>query len=273
MLEWSLGLAGGAGGFDTRAQLVVDTGMTTAATGPAPYVVHGQTIALPVCVRDAVQMTALFVVPIAPARALVGDPRLRVAELFPGRTVCVLAAVEYLDNDLGRYNEVAVSFFVERSEQTSWPVVGPLVGFLRGGIGAYIHRLPVTTAFSCDAGRDIWGFPKTVEAITFHDVNERRTCRLAAGGQHVLDLTVHRGGTSVMKRMPQDAYAIRDGVLYHTPSTMWGEGASFRLGGAELTLGPHPWAQELRALGLPKRALMTTTLEHMHAEFGAPKVV
>jgi Acetoacetate decarboxylase (ADC) len=243
---------------------------TAATTPPTQFVIHDRTIALPVCVRDAVQMTAMFVVPIAPTRELVGDSRLRVAELFPGRTVCVIAAVEYLDNDLGVYNEVAISFFVERSGQASWPVVGPLVGFLRGGIGAYIHRLPVTTAFSRDAGRDIWGFPKTVEDITFHTTNDRRTCRLAAGGQHVLDLTMAVGGNAPMKRMAQDAYALRDGVLYHTPSTMWGEGASFRLGGAELTLGPHPWAQELRGLGLPKRALMTTTLAHMHAEFGAP---
>ena len=253
---------------------VVDTRMPTGAATANPsdrYLVQGQTITLPVCVRDAVQITALFVVPIAPVRTLVGDPRLRVAEMFPGRTICAIAAVEYLDNDLGPYNELAVSFFVERSEQPSWPVVGPLVGFLRGGIGAFIHRLPVTTAFSCEAGRDIWGFPKTIEDIRFRDGDGRRTCTVVAGGQHVLDLSMARGGTNPMKRMAQDAYAVRDGVLYHTPSTMWGEGASFRLGGAELALGSHPWAQELRGLGLPKRALMTTTLEHMHAEFGAPE--
>lgn len=243
------------------------------ASLPDHYLVQGRRIGLPVCVRDAVQMTAMFLVPLGAARALVRDPRLRVAELFPGRTALVLAGVEYVDNDLGSYNEVAISFFVERSDKTSLPVVGPLVGLLRGGIGAYIHRLPVTTAFSRDAGRDIWGFPKTVEHITFSDTGGRRTCSLTADGQHVLSLTMARGGSGTMKRMAQDAYAVRDGVLYHTPSAMWGEGASFRLGGAELSLGPHPWADELRTLGLPKRALMTTSLEHMHAEFEAPRLL
>ncbi|MGH2758054.1 MAG: hypothetical protein ACRDKJ_00655 [Actinomycetota bacterium] len=42
-----------------------------------------------------------------------------------------------------------------------------------------------------------------------------------------------------------------------------------RLGGAKLELGPHPIADELRTLGLPKRALMTSTLRRMQAEFGA----
>lgn len=237
---------------------------------PAHFIVQDQRIDLPVCVRDAVQMTALFLVPSAPARALLGDSRLRVAEILPGRAVCVIAAVEYLDNDLGSYNEVAISLLVERANEASWPVVGPLLKLVRGGLGAYIHRLPVTTAFSRDAGRDIWGFPKTVDDIIFRDDGGRRTCTLRVDGAHVLDLTIPRGGTRSMPRMPQDAYAVRDGVLFHTPSTMWGDGVAFRLGGAELTLGPHRWADELRSMGLPKSALMTTTVEHMHAEFGPP---
>ena len=42
-----------------------------------------------------------------------------------------------------------------------------------------------------------------------------------------------------------------------------------RLGGAELVLGSHALANELRLLGLPRRALFTTYTEHMHASFEA----
>jgi hypothetical protein len=38
---------------------------------------------------------------------------------------------------------------------------------------------------------------------------------------------------------------------------------------AELTLGSGPIADELRSLGLPRRALMTTWMEKMRASFGA----
>ena len=42
-----------------------------------------------------------------------------------------------------------------------------------------------------------------------------------------------------------------------------------RLGGATLQLGTHPIADELRALGLPKRPLASTTIAHMSATFYA----
>jgi hypothetical protein len=88
---------------------------------------------------------------------------------------------------------------------------------------------------------------------------------------HVLTLTVTRGGRGRMAPMPQDALAVRDGVLWRTPSVMHGEGVGTRLGGATLTLGRHPIADELRSLGLPKRALLSTSMEHMRAEFEAPE--
>ncbi len=248
------------------------TGRAGAQAAPAaatPYTVQGRTVAIPVEVRDAVAVVATFVVSAAAVRRLLPTPRLVVPELLPGRALCALAAVEYRDNDLGCYNELAVNFFVQIGGRPT-PLLGLLGGFRRRAVGAYIHRLPVTTSFSCEAGREIWGFPKTVEEITFRDQGRWRTCTLVAGGVHVLTLSVIRGGRRRLAAVPQDAYAWRDGMLFKTPSVMRSEGVGFRLGGARLLLGTHPIADELRTLGLPRRALMTTSMEHMAATFAAP---
>lgn len=234
------------------------------------FVIQGKTVTIPVEVRDATSMSAMFVVPAAAVRRLLPCPQLHVPELFPGRTLCVIAGLEYHDNDLGQYNEVSVAFFVQHGGRRPLPFFGMLSGFRRRVIGAYIHRLPVTTSFSRDAGRDIWGFPKTVDDIVFRNEGARRLCILVADGAHVLTLSIVRGGRRRMPDMPQDAYAWRDGVLRKTPSVMGGEGVGMRLGGARLTLGPHPIADELRGLGLPKRPLMSTWVTKMHARFEAP---
>ncbi|HUI26489.1 MAG TPA: acetoacetate decarboxylase family protein [Candidatus Kryptonia bacterium] len=234
------------------------------------YVIQGKTVRLPVEVRDATSMSAMFVVPALGVRRLIPAPGLYVPELLPGRTLCVVAAIEYRDNDLGVYNEVSIAFFVKHGGPPPTPLFGLLSGFQRGQIGAYIHRLPVTTSFSRDAGRDIWGFPKTVDEIEFRDEGAQRSCRWVADGTHVLTFSLPRGGRRQMKDMPQDAYAWRDGVLRKTPSVMGGEGSSMRLGGATLMLGAHPIADELRGIGLPRRALMSTWVDHMHASFQAP---
>jgi acetoacetate decarboxylase len=246
---------------------------TPAATQAQTFVVQGRTVSLPVIVRDATSMSAMFVVPSAAVRRLLPPASIHVPELFPGRTLCVIAGIEYRDNDLGRYNEVSVAFFVTTGSRAPTPLFGMLSGFRRGTLGAYIHRLPVTTSFSRDAGRDIWGFPKTVDDIQFHADGARTACTLAADGKHVLTLSMPRGGRRHMKEMPQDAYAWHNGVLWKTPSVMGGDGVGLRFGGVALALGDHPIAAELRGLGLPKRALMGTWVEHMHARFDAPVAV
>jgi hypothetical protein len=67
------------------------------------------------------------------------------------------------------------------------------------------------------------------------------------------------------------SYTYLHGVPQRTSARMGGEGFAMRLGGAELVLGSHAVANELRRLGLPKRALFTTYTEHMHASFELPE--
>jgi hypothetical protein len=247
------------------------SGPVVDAGAPRSFVVQGRTVDVPVQVRDAISITAMFVVPTAGARRHVPHPALQIPELLPGRSLCILAAVEYLDNDLGRYNEVAITFFATVARERPTPLLGLAQAYRRHELAGYIHRLPVTTSFSRDAGRDIWGFPKTVEQIEFRDEGAQRECTLVVDGAHVLTLSVKRGGRGRMPDQPQDALAVRDGVLWRTPSIMGGDGVGMRLGGATVVLGRHPIADELRSLGLPKRALMSTSIEHMHASFEAPQ--
>jgi hypothetical protein len=242
----------------------------TPGTGEPVYIVAGREVRLPVVVRDAVSVSATYVVPATAVQRLLPDG-LWALESIPGRTIVVLAAVEYRDNDLGCYNEFAVNFFVVHAATRPLPIVGGLLALARGTYGTYVHALPVTTTFSRDAGCDIWGFPKTVATITFEDTADRRTCRLEDGGQHVLTFSAPRGGTRRFGGRPLEAYAWRHGQTYATRYTMAGDGVGTRLGGAELVLGVHPLADDLRRLGLPRRALATLAMEHLSASFPAPR--
>ena len=54
----------------------------------------------------------MYPVRAAAVRTLLPTTLLHPAEWFPGWAICVLAAIEYKDNDLGTYNEVGVNFLV-----------------------------------------------------------------------------------------------------------------------------------------------------------------
>src|ERR1043166_396582 len=153
----------------------------TQRDGTDVYVIQGRTIALPAVVRDASTGNAIFLVPAVGAQALVGDA-FEIVEMAPGQTQLTLGFADYRDNDLGDYNEVMIVFMVR-------PKASPAAA------GTFIYKLPVNQAFTCEAGRAIWGFPKSVEQIDINYAAERATCTLVMDGKHVLTLTVPRAAT------------------------------------------------------------------------------
>jgi hypothetical protein len=253
----------------------------TGASDQGPWEIQGRTVGLPVEVRRAAQWGVQYLVPAAAAQRIVDPTGLEVTGPLPGRALVALAVCRYDDTDLDPYHEVAVSFVVRAHDAPVRPsAVDRLREFTSGAIGAYIHRLPVDQAFTCEAGRDIWGFPKWVTTI---DIDEpgpgagRRgtgtTVRLVDGDTHVLTLTMASGGPVRLPSQAPPSYSFRDGVLRRTEWETSAEGVAGRPGGATLVLGDHPMADELRSLGLPRRALFTSSAARMRASFGAAEVV
>lgn len=236
--------------------------------------IQGRTVTTPVEVRRARQWATQFVVPAARAQAAIEHTGLQVARPFPGRAIVTLVVVDYEDTDLDAYHEVGVGFLVRPHDAPPAEGEGALVReFWSGSMGAYIHQLPVDQAFTLDAGVSIWGFPKFLAGISLRQVGRYTVCELAHEGEHVFTLGVaDRGWFPLPSRTPP-SYSFHEGVLRKTEWQQAGARTTARLGGAELTLGSHPIAKELEALGLPKRALMTVATPAMQATFGDAEVV
>jgi hypothetical protein len=218
--------------------------------------VLGQRVALPVEVRTARSAAASFLVPHGAASALMAGTGLAPKRLPRGRALCILAMVQYVDNDLGPYNEVALAIAVGASDGAP--------------AGAYIHQLPVDGEFTCAAGRGIWGFPKWLADIDLTIGERRAHCRLSEGGELVLELDIRPRRLPLPSRpVEMTAYAHLDGRTRRTPFTSRATGVRGGLLGAGLTLGDrHPMAQQLRSLGLPKRAVMSSVIGNLAATFG-----
>ncbi|MGH9079591.1 MAG: acetoacetate decarboxylase family protein, partial [Acidimicrobiales bacterium] len=242
-------------------------------TGGGPWLVLGRRICAPVEVRRAAQWSVQYLVPVAAAQRIVSPTGLEVTVPVPGRALMALAVCRYDDTDLDPYHEVAVSFVVRRHDA---PAAASGARRLRelatGAIGVYIHQLPVDQEFSCAAGRDIWGFPKWVGSIEIDEPVTRATgsgtgmsARLVDGDTHVLTLSVAAGGRLRLPAQAPPTYSFADGVLRRTTWTIEVEATNGRIGGARLTLGDHPVADELRSLGLPRRALFSSSAGQMRA--------
>jgi hypothetical protein len=244
--------------------------MSEAAT--PSYEIQGQTVTFPVNVRDASGAIAGFLVSSRHAATLIGDA-FEIVDFLPGRTLLMLGCIDYKDNDLGDYNEVAMNFFVrQKGAPKGFPYVSAWRGMSGGGMPSFSWKMPVNQSFTCDAGATIWGFPKTVERIDFDYSHEGRfNALLEMDGKKVLEIDMPRGGDKEQQGSPSVGYSYIEGVPHKTSfSQSTSDMGVNRGGGVEISLGDHPIADDLRALGLPKKPLMAMWLGKMVMEFGPP---
>lgn len=234
------------------------------------HVILGKPVAMPVQVRVATAFMGVFSVPIAPAQSLIAHTGLEILQFRPGRGLCTLVFVDYVDGDLGPYNEFGVCFLVRDHEQRGKGLLQDLRQLTRGGAGALIHRLPVDGEFTLAAGRGIWGFPKTLAEFDVDHRSGTKCGSVSSDGTLIAELTVAPGISLPGKGIAASlaAYSHLDGVTRRTTWDMNPSGVRTRPGGATLKLGTHPIADELRSLGLPRRALVTSSIPDLKMTFG-----
>ena len=243
------------------------SGMAESSDKPdTTHTIAGTVLTMPVRVRKADVHTAMFSVDAAAAQRLIDYSGLEVCQHRPGRAVVNLMLARYIDGDLGQYNEFGTCVMVNPP--------GSHARGLRalGDAAALIHHLPVDQAFTLEAGRSIWGFPKIMADFDVRDgaggfgFDVRENGSLIAG----IDW---KGGIplpAALTAKPQvlKTYTYADGTTREVPWEMKTSGLRMRPGGATLRLGDHAYARELASLGLPKRAMVSGSVGHVDMTFG-----
>jgi Acetoacetate decarboxylase (ADC) len=234
------------------------------------HTIAGTVLTMPVKIRKSEQHMAMFSVDADAAQQMIDYTGLKVCRHRPGRAVVVLIHMHYVDGDLGEYNEYGTNVMVN-------PPGSDASGFRAlGSAAAFIHHLPVDQPFTLEAGTTIWGYPKVMADF---DVREGRRFGMDVSieGQFVVGMEFSPGlriPSAFTSRTQQNpTYSYRDGVLRQTIGEMSLTGARYRPGGVRLRLGDHPYAKELAALGLPKRAMMSGSAENVEMSFGDAKEI
>jgi hypothetical protein len=229
------------------------------------HTIQGTVLTMPVRIRKADTHVAMFSVPADAAQRMIDYSGLRVCEYLPGRAVTMLMLVRYIDGDLGKYHEFGTAVMVNPPGSAA---KGPTA---LASAAAFIHHLPVNQGFTLEAGQRIWGFPKIMADFT---VRENRTFdfdvsaddKLIAGIEFSPGLPVPSAFTS--KSQVLTTYSHTGGVTREIAWEMKNSGMRARVGVARLRLGAHPYADEQRALGLPKRAFATQSSANVEMTFG-----
>jgi hypothetical protein len=239
-------------------------------TTPSQHTVAGSVVTMPVQIRTADQHMAMFSVDAEAAQRMIDYSGLQVCRYRPGRAVVVLTLMRYVDGDLGEYLEYGTNVMVNPPGSTASGLRA-----LRAA-GAFIHHLPVDQTFTLEAGRSIWGYPKVLAEFTVRDGRQfgfdvTIDGQLAVGMEFRPGLPVPARFTSTPQVHP--TFSHLNGVTRETAGEMRLSGVRYRPGGVRLWLGDHPYAKELAALGLPKRALISSSVRNVQMTFGDAKEI
>ncbi|MDX1878678.1 acetoacetate decarboxylase family protein [Mycolicibacterium sp. 141076] len=217
---------------------------------------------MPVRVRKAAQHMAMFSVDADAAQRMIDYSGLRVCRFRPRRAVAVLMLMHYVDSDLGEYYEYGTNIMVNPP--------GSNASGLRAlqSAGAFIHHLPVDQAFTLEAGRNIWGYPKVMADFAIRD-GKNFSFDVTIDGRFAVGMDFRPGFPVPAPSKPQapPTYSHLDGVTRETVGVMKPSGVRYRPGGVTVRLGDHPYAQELAALGLPKRAMLSGSADNVDMTF------
>jgi hypothetical protein len=223
-------------------------------------VLDGRTITFPMRVPHTNIATVLYTVPAHAAQALLPGEAFEVIEVGPGQAQMVVAACDYRDNPWGDYDELNLGFLARPR------AAGDDV------IGSFVYRMPVNQAFTCAAGNQVMGFPKTVEDIEVAYTADDVTFSLTCDGALALRLRVPRvaapAGEAV--RVATASYSYLDGMPHATTLEMDLGAPIEDLGAVHLELGSGAVADELRSLGLPAAPLYASWGEGLASAFHAP---
>lgn len=217
---------------------------------------------MPVRVRKADQHMAMFSVDADAAQRMIDYSGLQVCRYRRHRAVAVLMLMHYVDSDLGQYYEYGTNIMVNPP--------GSNASGLRAlqSAGAFIHHLPVDQSFTLEAGRSIWGYPKVMADFTIRD-GKKFGFDVTIDGRFAVGMDFRRGLPVPAPSKPQDppTYSHLDGITRQTVGVMRPSGVRYRPGGVTVRLGDHPYARELAALGLPKRAMLSGSAENVDMTF------
>jgi Acetoacetate decarboxylase (ADC) len=234
------------------------------------HTIAGTVLTMPVHVRKATQHMAMFSVDADAAQRMIDYSGLQVCRHRPERAMVVLILMHYVDTDLGQYYEYGTNVMVNPpgSDANGLPALQSAV--------AFVHHLPVDQGFTLEAGRTIWGYPKVMADFTVHD-GRQFGADVNIDGQFAVGVDFRPGlpvpSAFTSKPQVRPTYSHLDGVTRETAGEMRSSGVRYRLGGARVRLGEHPYGKELASLGFPKRALFSGSADNVEMIFGDPKEI
>ena len=232
----------------------------------------GQSIEFPILYYDLRWVNAIFTARTSKLKRILPHPSFKPIEMWPGRSMLVITAIEYRDSSIGPYNEIVIAIPVKFPPGFVFPGLTALSMMRKNVFPSYIHHLPVTIDISRRAGVHFWNHPKFLAEITFQDRGDDVDVSLGENGIPILKMSARKLVAKQSSGIQIHTFSIRENVVMHGLVDGWAP--RFRkvmIGNvAQLELGEHRISKELAELDLSKVARSGMYAENMMMKMHDP---
>lgn len=232
-----------------------------------------ETYTFPVKFDDVHYLAALYSSNKEKIDYLLNGTGLKAGLHFLGKPIVALGLIQYKVSDLGAYNEIILAIpVIKLHEKTGWKNWLDLyAGFNKRKGGQYIIHIPVTTQQSVDAGRNLWGYPKTLLPIQHNFTNNKVETQLYnSSNQPLLSVSGNLGIGIPIPPLQLMTYSFLKEKLIKTTVNIF-SGMNWRLGSKlniQVTDSTHPIGKDIIELGLThKHPIFTIESKHFKAHF------
>ena len=232
-----------------------------------------QAYTFPVQFDDVHYIASLYTADKEKVNRLLDGTGLKAGLHFFGKPVIALGLIQYKVSDLGAYNEIILAIPVIRAtEKTGLKNWFDLyTDFNKRKGGQYIIHIPVTTQQSVDAGRNLWGYPKTLLSIKHQFSNNHiHTTLLDEADQPLIQVKGGLGFGVPIPAMQLMTYSFLNNALLKTTVDVsskmkWKIGAQLKI---QVDSIRHAMGKDIRELGIEnKNPIFTIESMHFKAKF------
>lgn len=211
---------------------------------------------LPILYFDNTTFTALFRADDDAVNELLEGTGLEAAIRVGGKPIVVISCFEYRSTSIGAYNEVGIAIPVNPKGRgrgvKAWVDLFGKADSREQSF--YVVDLPVSTDAACNAGKEIWGYPKFTAPISFSLSGNQFSCEITDPETSQNIMSLKGKSQSLFPWMSIDLASVsflNDETLRTHVNVRGGNWVRTNWG-LQLKVGEldHPMAKRLKKLGL-----------------------
>ena len=204
-------------------------------------------------------INVLFPISTKEAKKIIGTPKIKPLELFPGRSFVCITLFDFYKGPVGKYTEMSLSIPVTYKPKFYLPFFSLITNLIFDKIIFFVFSIAQSSKIAVEHGMAITGYPRynpeKLIDIDYRKDNNFVYARVHGDGKEILDLKITKPKSEKMRKEVYDTYFVKNNkiskILMETHVIV---GKSKVV---DFKLGNHELANTLKNLKIVPKALDT----------------